>query len=70
MATDFSEHWLKCWYILTWIHGVMSSICKLMSALFLVTKQKWYGIFNMSDLEIRQYVVAFGQLAITIETQR
>ena len=49
----------------------MSSICKLMSArLFLVTKQKWHGIFDMSYLEVRQYVAASGQLAITIKTQR
>jgi len=38
--------------------------------LFLVTKQKWHGIFDMSDLEVRQYVAASGQLAITIKTQR
>ena len=38
--------------------------------LFLVTKQKWYGIFDMSDLEVRQYVATSGQLVITIETQR
>ena len=49
----------------------MSSICKLMSArLFLVTKQKWHEIFDMSDLEVRQYIVASGQSVITIETQR
>ena len=49
----------------------MSSICKLILAkLFLMTKQKWHEIFDMSDLEIRQYVAASGQLAIIIETQR
>ena len=49
----------------------MSLICKLMSArLFLVTKQKWYEIFDMGDLEVRQYVAASGQSAITIKTQK
>ena len=38
--------------------------------LFLVTKQKWHGIFDMGDLEVRQYVAASGRSAITIETQR
>ena len=38
--------------------------------LFLVTKQKWHGIFDMSYLEVRHYVAASGQLAITIKTQR
>ena len=38
--------------------------------LFLVTKQKWHGIFDMSDLEVRQCVAASDQLAITIEIQR
>ena len=38
--------------------------------LFLVTKQKWHRIFDMSDLEVRQYIAVSGQLAITIKTQR
>ena len=38
--------------------------------LFLMTKQKWHGIFDMSDLKVSQYIATSDQLAITIETQR
>ena len=42
----------------------------MLARLFLVTKQKWHEIFDISDLEVKQYVVTSGQLAITIETQK